>query len=230
MNTNDLRQKINGVIQNENRSNELKKHLNKLVGSKEAEIALNFITGYVKETPDIMDSVYLAAKSIGLLDQFQPVFNTVFNYWEEQYDVIPDKNGLSGLTDDAYLSLCLMQKIANSKPGGSKSVLLKLELDKANKIMKNLLGSQVSLILDKMVEEVFSSTQFQDQLLALLNNPLLLLGLPGFSNQNIGAVNPQYFKYQQQMRDMENIHRMKSDLFQGELMSMAANAGFNYTP
>jgi len=230
MNTNDLRQRINGVIQKETKSNELKKHLTKIIGDKEAGVAFDFIKGYVLQTPDIMDSVYGAAKAVGLLDQFQSVFDSVFIYWEEKYDVIPDKNGLSGLTDDAYLSSCLMQKIANSKPQGSKTVLLKLELDEANKIMKTLLGNNISSILDKMVEEVFSSVQFQNQLMSLLNNPLLLLGLPGFSQQNIGAVNPQFFKYQQQMRDMENIHRMKSDLFQGELMSIAANAGFNYTP
>jgi hypothetical protein len=228
MNTNDLRKKINEVIKNETKSNELKKHLTGLLGSKEADTAMNFITGYVMQAPDIMDSVYSAAAPVGLLAQFQPIFDTVFNYWGEQYDVIPDKNGLSGLTDDAYLSLCLMQKIANSKAQGSKSVLLKLELDEANKIMKTLLGVNVSSILDKMVKEVFSSVQFQNQLAELLNNPLLLLGLPGFSTQNVGAVNPQFWQYQQQMRDMDNIHRMKSDLLQGELMSISANAGFTY--
>jgi hypothetical protein len=228
MNTHDLRKKINRALQKEDRSKILIKHLEKSLAKKDAETSFNFITGYVTHTPDIMDSVYTAAQSAGVLDQFQPVFDAVFNYWNEEYDVIPDKNGLSGLTDDAYLSLCLMQKIANSKMQGSSSVLIKLELDNANKLMRNLFGTNVANILDKMVQDVFSSSQFQNQLLALLNNPLLLLGLPGFSTQNVGNVNPQFWKYQQQMSDMDNIYRQKSDLMQGQLMGMAANAGFTY--
>ena len=52
---------------------------------------MNFITGYVKQAPDIMDSVYSAAASVGLLAQFQPIFDTVFNYWGEQYDVFENR-------------------------------------------------------------------------------------------------------------------------------------------
>jgi hypothetical protein len=228
MNTQDLRKKIIATIQKESKSRKLIKHLEKSLAKKDAETSFNFITGYVAHTPDIMDSVYIAAKSAGVLELFQPVFDAVFNYWNEEYDVIPDKNGLSGLADDAYLSLCLMQRIANSKKQGSSSVLIKLELDSANKLMRNLLGANVANILDNMVNEVFSSSQFQNQLLALVNNPLLLFGLPGFSTQNVGNVNPQFWKYQQQMRDMDNIYQQKSDLMQGQLLGMAANAGFTY--
>jgi hypothetical protein len=80
MNTNDLRQRINGVIRKETKSNELKKHLAKILGNKEADVAFGYIKGYVLQTPDIMDSIYGAAKAVGLLDQFQPVFDSVFIY------------------------------------------------------------------------------------------------------------------------------------------------------
>jgi hypothetical protein len=227
MNTHDLRKKIDKAVQSEAKSNKLKKLLCKLFTESEAENTINFFIGYIRQTPDIMDLVFSKASSAGLLNSFQEVFNVVFGYWEENYDLISDHEGIAGLTDDAYLSLCLMQKIADSQPVGSRGKLLKLDLHDANNKMKMLFGNPLASKLDQMVETVYSSVTFQNQLNTLLTNPLLALGLQNFSMQQLGS-NPQYWQYQQRLRDMNHLSNMKHDAFMGQLGSMAAGAGISF--
>jgi hypothetical protein len=228
MNSKGLRKKIEKAFQKEEKSKKLQNFLKKYLKDPEVETTGNFIKGYIRQVPDILDIVYSAASSARILNLIQPVFNTVFTYWDETYDVIPDNEGLIGLTDDAYLSLSLMQKIADTKIPGSKNKLIKINLENENKKMRILFGEKVAGILDKIVSEVFTSVQFQINMNALLANPFMALGLQGFNMQQMNTLNPNYLNYQQHMREFDQIQQMKHDVFTGQLGSMAANAGISW--
>jgi hypothetical protein len=228
MESKDLRKKIDKAFKKEEKSKKLQNFLRKSFKDAEVETTEQFIKGYIRQVPDILDIVYSAASSSRVLNLMQPVFNTVFSYWNETYDVIPDNEGLIGLTDDAYLSLSLMQKIADTKIPGSKNKLIKINLENENKKMRVLFGEKVAAILDRIVSEVFTSVQFQINMNSLLANPLMALGLQGFNMQEMNAVNPNYLNYQQHMREFDQLQQMKHDVFTGQLGAMAANAGISW--
>jgi hypothetical protein len=227
MDSHDLRKKIERTISSKvtNAWYEIfKKQYSELIANN----LIDFFKGYIRQVPDILDLVYSSASKTDLLSIFQPVYNYIFTYWDEENDVIDDKTGIVGLTDDAYLSLCLMQRIADSHPTGTDRKLIELDLSNDNKTMKNILGKEFSTKLDKLVEEVFSSVQFQIYLNALINNPMIAFGFQGFNIQQMNGINPQYWKYQQQLRELDNVLQMKHEAFSGQLSAMAANAGISW--
>ncbi len=65
MNTHDLRQSIKKTIKKEAKSGKLRKLLTDQLSEAEVEATINFIKGYILQTPDILDQVYAAASNAG---------------------------------------------------------------------------------------------------------------------------------------------------------------------
>jgi len=178
MNSHDIRMIIVNAIEEEERMHKLSDILARTVGPDKKQLYFDFIKDYIQQTPDLLDDAYSAAQTYGVLSQFQPVFNAVFSYWDEEYDFIPDTLGLIGLSDDAYLSLSLIQQISESKIPNTNVPLLNINLYESNLIMRTLIGEPVASQLDSAVSQVFQSPTIQNTLINLLNDPGLGGGMP----------------------------------------------------
>jgi uncharacterized membrane protein YkvA (DUF1232 family) len=169
MNTNDLRNIIKEKTAEEKRTKELKSELAKSVGNKVATEVVKFVEGYVSLTPDLMDKVYAAAQQHNLLNNFQPIFGVIFNYWLEEYDYIPDHLGLRGICDDAYMSLSLMHLIANTEVQNTGRLLPGLDLSEMNRNMSVLLGPGITSQLNETVSAAYNSAFMQDSISTIFN-------------------------------------------------------------
>ncbi len=169
MNTNDIRKMIEEKISEESKTNSFKNHLSSIVDQVDAANVIEFIKNYLRVTPDLMDKVYAVAQQHNLLNQFQPIFDGVFTYWIEEYDVIPDNLGLTGICDDAYLSLSLMHLIANTQVQGHGVLLENVDLSQMNHNMRILLGPVISSQLDATVNATYQSNNIQNSISAVLN-------------------------------------------------------------
>lgn len=171
MNSEDVRKMVSQKVNEEKRTGNLAAELSLRVGSEDCQTILDFITQYVKQTPDILNAIYTAARNNNMLDQFQPVFNAIFGYWGEEYDFIPDNMGLAGICDDAYLSLCLTQKIADTMIPGTNQKLFGIDIRDQNSLMRQLIGEPIASQLDQAIATTYQTTQLQDffgQLLSTL--------------------------------------------------------------
>jgi uncharacterized membrane protein YkvA (DUF1232 family) len=169
MNTNDIREIIETKISEESSTGRLRGQLKHVVGKHDAGRIIEFIEDYLRMAPDLMDKVFAMAKQHGVIDHFQAVFDTIFNYWFEEYDFIPDNAGLVGICDDAYLTLALMHMVANTRVKGGSVLLANVDLSQLNNDMKKILGPQISSQLDATVNATYQSINIQNTIAALAN-------------------------------------------------------------
>jgi len=169
MNTNDIRKTIEEKISEESRTNSFRNHLSSVVDQEAVANVLEFIKNYLRVTPELIDKVYAQAQQYNLLNQFQPIFNGVFAYWIEEYDLIPDNHGLAGICDDAYLSLSLMHMIANTQVQGPGVLLENVDLSQMNNDMRIIIGPQVSSQLDAIAIATYQSIHIQNSISELVN-------------------------------------------------------------
>lgn len=174
MTSNDVREKINAALKEEQTSHRLRDTLARLVPAPELDAKFGFACAYLLMTPIVLDSVCNEARNQGLMQQFQPIFDAALGYWEVGADMIPDHLGLVGLCDDAYVSLCLMQHLASQIVPGKGTPLLSLDLSVANRNMHALIGEPAASQLDLAVNQTCGTLSFQSALAAFLNNPALL--------------------------------------------------------
>ena len=169
MNTNDVRKMIEEKISEESKTNSFKNHLTSIADQAVAVKVIEFTKNYLRTVPNLMDNVYAIAKQHNLLNQFQPIFDGVFNYWIEEYDYIPDSYGLNGICDDAYLSMSLMHLIANTQVRGHGVLLENVDLSHVNHDMGILLGPEIRSQLDTIVNATYQSINIQNSISELLN-------------------------------------------------------------
>jgi uncharacterized membrane protein YkvA (DUF1232 family) len=183
---------INTAIEHENQTGNLatllSEHLAKngvSLTAKQKSECLSFIKEYIRETPDIMDAAYNAAQKVGILHPMQPLFDTAFHYWAEEYDFIPDNLGLVGLTDDAYLTRMFMETISNLHQQQSGQHLLAVDLGPPNRLMRSLIGEPTVTQLDTIVGQTIASQIIQTSMQQLSSfTGGLNIGMP-----NLGGIN-----------------------------------------
>jgi uncharacterized membrane protein YkvA (DUF1232 family) len=77
-----------------------------------ADEGVQAIREFVQATPTVIESTMRAARNAGVVEQVAPIFETALSYMSETADFIPDRLGLAGMLDDAYLIHGLMQEIS----------------------------------------------------------------------------------------------------------------------
>ena len=172
MNTNDIRNTIEEKLAEEQNTGSYSALLRSNLDETQSQALFDFTSAYLRVTPDLIDQVYNTASKANCLAMFQPIFNALFNYWGEEYDFIPDHIGIAGICDDAYLSMSLMQLVANSPVSGTNQVLMQgvnTDLQKQNNVMAMLLGSTVASQLDAVVTQQYQSIYIQETLTNILN-------------------------------------------------------------
>lgn len=188
MDSNDLRSRIDRAVKEDKRTRNLEKlladHLKKLGVSMTHEQQaglVGFVRAYVKETPDILDGIFAAATRAAVLDGMRSIFDAAFRYWAEPYDFIPDRLGLVGLTDDAYLSRHLMEVASNLFQQQSGQPLVPIDLGPANRVMRGLIGEPIASQLDAIVGQTVAAQAIQMGLQQLLGfGSAFPLAMPNF--------------------------------------------------
>lgn len=182
MNSNDIRRAIREGFEHETRTQNVAKVLNALPLSQQARTeCLAFIRAYVQETPDLMDAAFEGARTAGLTNQIQPLFDAAFGYWAKPQDLIPNHLGLIGLTDDAYLTHSLMDQVSARHQQETGRPLFSLDLQAANQAMRNIIGEPVATLLDQIVVQTVGGPSIQGVLQQLLTLGMSLppAGYPG---------------------------------------------------
>lgn len=180
MQTNKIREMIKEAAVIENNTGNLAGAIAQLaalrgvqLNSDQIKDAVKFIREYVEHAPALLDQIYTAAKKAGILNQINPMLKAAEEYFFAPEDVIPDRLGLLGLVDDAYLTHSLVQAISNMYQATSGGTLLPLDLTAVNQIIRNLIGEPQASMLDAGVATVLNGAAFQQSI-----NPFLQLS-PG---------------------------------------------------
>jgi hypothetical protein len=170
MRTDHIRSKINKAIKKENNTGEFLKNLQDVTDEKTAAAVHTFGINYLKMTPDLIEQVMEVASSPVYGDFFGPIFDTIFSYWGKKDDLIPDRKGVAGLFDDAYLSNTLLLLVANSVNPNTGAPLmpgLNEGLQQQNEAIAHLLGQAVSSQLNQIAMQNYQSVYVQNSLNAI---------------------------------------------------------------
>lgn len=133
----------------------------------DVEEALEFLDQYVRSVPEVLSALSEAAEEVGLTVQLHPLLEAVAGYWELTDDHIPDHLGLVGLADDAYLSFRLLERFVEEYRWASGGDLLPGDLSQVNRVMRRLLGPEISQRLEEEVEATFERSQLRSAARAL---------------------------------------------------------------
>lgn len=162
MNSTEVRNTIAAALAHEQNTRAMKKRLLARGLTIELQrITLEVVEGYLHETADLLDVADRAARSAGLRAVMQPLFDASFHYWDASDDVIPDRLGLYGLLDDAYLTRTLLEKVAYEVLSRTGRPLFSVDMTTSNVSMRDLLGPQLTAELDERVNAVLFGQQLQ---------------------------------------------------------------------
>lgn len=118
---------------------------------------INFVGEYIEHAPALMKLISEAAANSDALQHVQPILDITENYFLSPDDTIPDRLGLVGLLDDAYLTHSLMQAISDKYRSQSGQSLLPLEPHEDNAFIRRLIGEPFVSILDSYVTATLRS-------------------------------------------------------------------------
>jgi hypothetical protein len=172
MNTNDIRNTINTKLEEERSTNAYYNLIRSRLDEDQTQDVFSFTVEYLHNSANLMDQVYLAVSTANCQAMFQPIFDASFSYWNEEYDYVPDHLGIAGICDDAYLSMSLMQLVANSNVPSTNQVLIpgiNNDLEDQNNLMAYLLGPAIATQLNAAATQTYQSIFIQDALSNIFN-------------------------------------------------------------
>lgn len=120
-----------------------------IVGKPELAKLVDFVTEYIEHAPALMMIIEDAAVMRGVQADVRPILDATEDYFLAPDDIIPDRYGLVGLLDDAYLTHSLMQTISDRNKSQSDQSLLPIEAHDINRFIRRLIGEPFVTILDE---------------------------------------------------------------------------------
>ena len=115
------------------------------------------VVEYIEDAPALMMTISDAASRNGAHDDVQPILEATEKYFLAVDDVIPDRYGLVGLLDDAYLTHSLMEAISDRYRLKCGKSLLPAEAHALNTFVKRLIGVPFVHVLDEHVSATMES-------------------------------------------------------------------------
>lgn len=136
---------------------------------------------FVASAPTIVEATIAAAQDAGVVEEVRPIFETALSYTREEIDFIPDRLGLAGLLDDAYLIYGLMQEISERHRIMTGTGLLPSSAFSEMQQVKRLIGDPTATRLDVAIV-AFSRRQNVretiEQILGRIGDQGLAMDLP----------------------------------------------------
>ncbi len=176
MNTDIIRQQIDQAILVEQETGNLIKSLQEAASAKGIRLSnqdmtnlFMFIQDYVQHVPALLDKLETAARQQQTTTQIIPILNAVQKYFSSARDVIPDRLGLLGLLDDAYIAHRLIQEISDRFAKKTGHPMLPLDMTQANSVVRELIGEPHASLLDAGVNDELEHPNMQNSLLSLLD-------------------------------------------------------------
>lgn len=117
---------------------------------QEIRNAADFVEEYIRQVPYWLTVACTASQTMSLEQAIQTVLATVYQYWRDPYDLIPDRMGLLGLLDDAYFSMRVLQEVSDHFRLQTGKHLLPADLNSANKAINRLIGEPYASELDRI--------------------------------------------------------------------------------
>lgn len=106
------------------------------------------ITAYVTGIPTILRATIAAAERAGVGEQLRPILETAISYVQEDVDFIPDRLGICGLMDDAYLVYGLMQELSHRHRALTGRGLLAESVFADSQRIRRMIGEPTATRLD----------------------------------------------------------------------------------
>lgn len=122
---------------------------------------------YIGETPDLIDACNDAAIEADIEPLVGPILQVAARYFVTPIDFIPDRAGLFGLLDDAYLSRSLIEKVSTLFAAHTGTPLLPFDLAAANAMVRTIIGEPVATQLDEAVATTLGSAAIKAQIAKL---------------------------------------------------------------
>jgi len=126
------------------------------------------VTDYIEHAPVLMVAIEEAATQNGTQADVQPILDATASYFEAPDDIIPDRYGLVGLLDDAYLTHSLMERISDRYKLQSGKSLLPIEAHGMNAFIRRLIGVPFINILDEHVSATMESLRIDTEVNRIL--------------------------------------------------------------
>ena len=146
-----------------------------------AETVVREVRAFVESAPTVVEATVQAAEEAGVVEQVKPIFETALSYTQEDGDFIPDRLGLAGLIDDAYLIHGLMQEISERHRILSGRTLLPSGPFVVMQDIKRLIGEPTATRLEMAIVAFARRQNVKDtieQIYRRIGGPGLSMDLP----------------------------------------------------
>jgi uncharacterized membrane protein YkvA (DUF1232 family) len=182
--------KIKEALANETRTGTLGQALSKIclqntgvnLAPEKKDECIRFIKGYVEYVPMLLHQFDEESSRIGIKNEIAPFIESVENYFFMEEDIIPDRYGLLGLIDDAYLANSVIAELSKRYRLKVHSSLTSAHIPEFNKVIRLTIGDPAGQLLDQKIHEILENSVAQNQLNQLI--AAMLRASSGFNMQN----------------------------------------------
>ena len=184
-----IRQLIREALEIERQTGNLKQTLIELskvrgvqLDSEQLTSLIRFVQQYVEHSPALLDELTVMANKAGIYKEVKHIIEVAVEYFLTPLDVIPDRLGLLGLIDDAYLTHRLIQALSNAFQSKSDKPLVPSDLNKASLFIRRLIGEPQATMLDNAVTYNFETPVIQQSLVDMFEFSFR------FNNEEVGRI------------------------------------------
>ncbi len=179
---------IAGMVNDDLRSHSirhiLKKHFTQNGQERSADWLDNyaeFIRSYIQFAPGNLATMWNAANQQGKSAEFEPIAEMLLAYYFKADDQIPDRLGLWGWLDDAYLSNYTLELINHKCKEQLGYYLLDFDFSRCNNTVASFLGSDLQTLQLEAERTVNKTENWNavESFAGVLLGGLLLYGLMG---------------------------------------------------
>ncbi|HKJ69574.1 MAG TPA: DUF1232 domain-containing protein [bacterium] len=177
LHTRQLRQVIEEAIAVEKQEGHLADALRASAGARGLQLTSHqfnsvfiFIHEYIEHIPALLEDMMTVAENQDLVLFMRPLLEEAEKYFLAPSDLIPDRLGLLGLLDDAYVVHCIIQTISDTVQEHTGHPILLTDLSDTNQFIRDLIGEPHASLLDAAIEEELEHPAMQTSLLTLLES------------------------------------------------------------
>lgn len=202
MNTKKIRKMIAEASQVETQAGNMKKQFTEYARLNNVQVnkqwianLVKLVKAYIEHVPNLLDEAERVSKQAGWWNSISPILEAAQRYFFDPNDLIPDRLGLLGLADDAYIAHSFLQTISERYKARTGKSLLSEDLRNPNAFMRNLLGEPAASILDNYVRNIVDGPSMQEvlqQLFALAGSTNMMVPDTSFG----GLSTSEYAKLQ----------------------------------
>jgi len=177
MKVNQIRKQIADAVAVEKETGNLAELIRKSAKAQNIELTnenlnnlFGFLQNYIEHVPALLEKLADQAQERNMYEDIAPVLQTVQQYFLSSNDVIPDRLGLLGLLDDAYLAHRVMQEIAEMYSREKGIALLPVDTTPANELVRELIGEPHVSMLEAGIQDELTREDLQQSLITLLQS------------------------------------------------------------